>query len=93
MSKMRIASVRDNENNVWKVKGKNKGRKKQRVVQGIAKVWELSDFSVFKLGFAELICKASFIFKSNLELDLNFLNYFKTKRIIQVSMLWCSVDV
>ena len=38
MSKMRIASVRDNENNVWKVKGKNKGRKKQRVVQGIAKV-------------------------------------------------------
>ena len=90
---MRIASVRDNENNVWKVKGKTKAETNKGVVQGIAKVWELSDFVVFKLGFAELICKASFIFKSNLELDLNFLNYFKTKRIMQVNMLWCSVDV
>ena len=35
----------------------------------------------FKLGFLQLICKASLIFKSNLELDLSII--FK-KRIIWV---------
>ena len=34
----------------------------------------------FKLGFLELICKASLIFKSNFR--VSFINYFKTKRII-----------
>ena len=34
----------------------------------------------FKLGFLELICKASLIFKSNFRVSL--VNYFKTKRII-----------
>ena len=33
----------------------------------------------FKLGFFQLMCKASLIFKSNLELDL-FISYFKRKR-------------
>ena len=33
----------------------------------------------FNLGFLQLTCKASLIFKSNLEL-----NYFKRKKIIQV---------
>ena len=36
----------------------------------------------FKLGFLELICKASLIFKSNFRVSL--INYFKTKRIIWV---------
>ena len=36
----------------------------------------------FKLGFLELICKASLIFKSNFR--VSFINYFKTKRIIWV---------
>ena len=36
--------------------------------------------SAFKLAFPQLICKASLIFKSNLELSI--INNFKTKRII-----------
>ena len=36
----------------------------------------------FKLGFLQLICKASLILKSNLELALSI--YFETKRIIWV---------
>ena len=36
----------------------------------------------FKLGFLQLICKASLIFKSNL--DIASFNYFERKRIIQV---------
>ena len=34
---------------------------------------------IFKLGFLQLICKASLIFKSNLELALSII---KTKRIM-----------
>ena len=34
----------------------------------------------FKLGFLQLMCKASLIFESNLELTLS--KFFKTKRII-----------
>ena len=37
-------------------------------------------YCAFKLGFLQLICKASSIFRSNLELALSII--FKTKRII-----------
>ena len=44
-----------------------------RGTEAIAKGWELNDFVAFKLGFLQLICKASLIFKSNLELALSII--------------------
>ena len=38
--------------------------------------------SVFKLGFLQLICKASLIFKSDFR--FSFTNYFKRKKFIWV---------
>ena len=41
-------------------------------MEAIAKGWEINDFvESFKLGFLQLICKASLIFKSNLGLALS----------------------
>ena len=49
---------------------KNKQRQKgARGTEAIVKGWELSGF-VVHLSFLQLICKASLIFKSNLELAL-----------------------
>ena len=45
----------------------------------------------FKLGFIQLICKASLIFKSNLELALSII--LKQRDYVSQSMLWWSVDV
>ena len=45
----------------------------------------------FKLGFLQLICKASLIFKSNLELALSII--LKQRDYVSQSMLWWSVDV
>ena len=78
---MPIISVKDNENNRWKRNAKKKKKKeKERKEQGggrgwgrteaIVKDWELNDF-VVHLGFLQLICKASLIFKSHLELVLS----------------------
>ena len=61
------------------MKEKRKNKKKQQQQQkqskgaeAIAKVWETNNFFLaLKLGFLELICKASLIFKSNLELALS----------------------
>ena len=54
---------------------KNKQRQKGAMgTEAIVKGWELNDFAVhlsFHLGFLQLICKASLIFKSNLELALS----------------------
>ena len=44
----------------------------------------------FKLSFLQLMCKASLIFKSNLELALN---YFKKNRIIQVKGCYAGVQM
>ena len=55
-----------------KEKGKNKDRNID-VTQAAVKVWDLNDFVVFKLGFLQLICKASLIFKSNFELLLSII--------------------
>ena len=50
---------------------KKKKRKRTTGTEAIAKGWEINDFCwAFKLGFLQLICKASLIFKSNLELPL-----------------------
>ena len=66
---MLIISVRDNENNRWKRKGKEGGEKG---TQATVKVWELNDF-VIRFGFLQSICKASSIIKSNLELALSII--------------------
>ena len=73
---MPIINVRDNENNRWKRKAKkqNKDRKKQRSGASYSESVRAKWFCcAFKLGFAQLICKASLIFKSNLELALSII--------------------
>ena len=65
---MLIVSVRDNGNNTWKRKGKNKDRKEQR---GDARYSESLRVKWFCCAFMlSLICKVSlsfYLFKSNLE--------------------------
>ena len=71
---MPIISVRDNENDRWK---RNAGKKKKKTKKNkggksyserVRAKW----FScALKLGFLQLICKASLIFRSNLELTLS----------------------
>ena len=67
--KMSIINVRHNENTRWNRKEKkNKDRKKQRVGASYSERVRAKWFCcAFKLGFVLLICKASLIFKSNLE--------------------------
>ena len=82
---MAIISVRDNENNRWKKNAKKtktnkqqqKQQKKPREEQGgksyserVSAKWFCC---AFKLGFLLLICKASLIFKANLELALSII--------------------
>ena len=51
---------------------RNKDRKKQRSGASYSKNMRAKWFCcAFKLGFVQLICKASLIFKSNLELALS----------------------
>ena len=55
-----------------KNKNKNKDRKKQRSGVSYSESVRAKWFCcAFKLGFIQLICKASLIFKSNLELALS----------------------
>ena len=70
---MVIISVRDDENNRWKRSANEKANKTEKTRGTKAKVkgWELSDCCTFKLGFLQLICKDSLIFKSNLKLVLS----------------------
>ena len=70
---MLIISVRDNKNNRWKRRQKTKKEKNKGVTQAIVKVWELNDCAVFNVGFLQLICKASLIFKLNLEPALSII--------------------
>ena len=51
---------------------KNKDKIEQGGTKAIVKGWELNDF-VVHLSFLQLICKASLIFKSNLELTLSII--------------------
>ena len=67
---MLIISVRDNENNRWKRKNK-KNRKEQRSDASYSESVRAKWFCcMFKLGFLQLICRASLNFKTNLELAL-----------------------
>ena len=75
---MLIISVRGNENNRWRrIAKKNKQTNKQREKRArenrsySEKVRAKWFCCAFKLGFLQLICKASLIFKSNLELALS----------------------
>ena len=61
---MSIVSVRDNENNRWRRNGKTKAKNKNKNKRFCC---------TFKLGFLQLICKTSLIFKSNLQLALSMI--------------------
>ena len=70
---MPIINVGDNDNGRWKRKGKNtKTERRKGVAKVIMKVWELNDF----LARLSLICKASLIFKSNLESALSSRSFY-----------------
>ena len=69
---MLLISVRENENNRWKRRGKNKDWKEQwgdaSYSESVRAEWFCC---AFKLDFLQFICKASLIFKLNLELALS----------------------
>ena len=58
---------------------KIKTERNKGVMETVVKVWDLNDV-VVHLGFLQLICKASLIFKSNLELALSI--------IVKKSIIW-----
>ena len=59
------------EREMQKTTKEERRQKGARGTEAIVKGWELNDFvCAFKLGFLQLICKASLIFKSSLELAL-----------------------
>ena len=63
---MKIIDERDRQ--------KNKGRKKQRSSASYSESVRAKWFCcAFKLGFVQLICKASLIFKSNFDLALSII--------------------
>ena len=67
---------------------KNKGKKKQRNDAKYSEIVAAKRFCcAFKLGFVQLICKVSLIFKSNLELALSIILKGKENYTSQ-SMLW-----
>ena len=71
---MLIINVRDDENNRWKRKGKKTDRKTQRGGASYSESVRAKWFCcMFKLGFDQLISKASLISKSNLELALSMI--------------------
>ena len=66
---------------------KNKDRKKQRSAASYCESVRAKWFCcTLKLGFSQLICKASFIFKSNLELALSITlkerGLYKSKHVV-----------
>ena len=71
---MPIISVRDHENNRWKRKGKKHRPKETKGWQSYSGSVSAKWFcSGFKLGFVQLMRKASLVFKSNLELVLSII--------------------
>ena len=80
---MQIINVRDNENNRWKRKAKDKDRKKQRsgisYGESVRSKWFCC---MFKLGFVQLICEASLIFKLNLSIILKERELFESKHVM-----------
>ena len=78
-----------------KEKKKNKDRKEQRDDASFNKRVRAKWFCcTFKVGFLQLICKDSLVFKSNLEVALSTLSITLKKKIYtSQSMLRLSVDV
>ena len=75
---MPIISVGDNENNRWKRNAKKKQKKRKTEKNKGEKSYSERVRDkwfcwAFKLGFLQLICKVSLIFKSNLELVLSII--------------------
>ena len=69
---MPLISARDNENNRWKRNSKKIKKKARTEKNKVGKIYSERVgaklfSSAFKLGFLQLICKASLNFKSNLE--------------------------
>ena len=87
---MLIINVKYNENNGWK-RNPKKTRKKQEGRKLSERVRDKWFCCAFKLGFLQLICKASLIFKSNLELVLSII-IRKDNYMIQSMLRW-SEDV
>ena len=68
---MPIINVRHNGNNRWKRK---KTKSKEKISKNYSESVRAKWFCCArKLGFVQLICKASFIFKSDLELALSII--------------------
>ena len=100
---MSIISVRDNENNRWKRNAKTKNKttqKKQKKKQRqnrtrgdrsynerVRAKWP---FCPFRLGFLQLICKTSLIFKLNLELAFSII--LKQRQLYESMLQWSDVS-
>ena len=89
---MPIISVRDNENNSWKRNAEKKQQKETKTEKNkgdksyserVRAKWFCC---TFKLGFLQLIYKASLIFKSNLEFALTIIlkerELYESKHIV-----------
>ena len=88
---MMIISVRYNENNRWKRKRNNTSRKEQRGdVNYSERVRPKWFCSAFELGFLQIICKASLIFKWNLKVTVSII--WKEENYTNQCILWWSVD-
>ena len=69
---MPIISIRDHENNRWKRNAEKTKTEKNKEDKSYSERARAKWFCrAFKLGFLQLICKASVLFKSNLELVLS----------------------
>ena len=85
---IKIIGERERQNKKTKKKTKkNKDRKKQRSGTSYSESVRAKWFwCAFKLGFVQLICKASLIFKSNLELALSIVlkerEFYESKHVI-----------
>ena len=74
---MLVTSVRDNENDRSKRNTNKQAKERQKSMRGDKSYSERVRakwfYCVFKLGFLQLICKASLIIKLNLELALSII--------------------
>ena len=82
---MKIINERERQDN----KDRKKRRKKEIKEERGGARWFCC---AFKLGFLQLMCKASLVFKSNLELVLS-ITLKERQNCVSQSMLWCSVNV
>ena len=81
---MPIITVRENEDNRWRRKGKKKKtERKKGVTQSVTAKWFCC---AFKLDFSQLTCKDSLVFKSSLELALSMIwkerELYKSKHVV-----------